>query len=453
MDYDAHGFPFPPILEWRTLVHVCRRWRKIVFACPLRLDLHLLCTHGTPVRKNLGDWPSFPLIIDYYTDWDTGDNKGPTLSEEIEDDILAALNHPDRVRYVGISATNSLLKKMASAMQEPLPVLTHLSLSSKDGNVPVLPKTFFGNSAPRLRVAHLEGIPFPTLPALLLSTTDLVDLQLVNIPKSGYISPCAMVTSLVALTRLETLSIGFQSSTPRPEQLERFLPPLARVVFPSLTAFNFRGASEYLEDLVARIDTPLFQHFTIVYFNQFCFQIPRLSQFISRTGSLDIARFKHARVEFGESHVCVSLHEEPVEPPESLDSRFALQISCQYLDWQLPHMTQVLSQSSVVLSHVGDLSIDTRDLQPGWRAEVELSDWVELLCPFIGVETMRVSKRLAGHVALALEDTTKEKAAEVLPSLHSLCLENQPEESVEGYIGGRKTSGRPVKVSTGNTQG
>ena len=454
MGHDTHGFPFPAVLEWRTLVHVCRRWRQIVFASPLRLDLQLLCTHGTPVKNNLGVWPPLPLIVDYYTDWDADDAKSPTTILSEEEDILTALNHPDRVRYVGISATKSLLGKMAFVMQEPLPMLTHLSLSSKDGNVPVLPETFFGGSTPRLRVAHLEGIPFPTFPTFLLSTTDLVDLQLVNIPEAGYVSPDVMVARLFALTRLQTLSIGFQSSTPRVEP--RFLPPLARVIFPSLTAFNFRGASEYLEDLVARIDTPLFQHFTIVYFNQLYFHIPLLSQFISRTGSLDIARFKHARVEFGESQVCVSLYEEPVDPPESLESRFALQISCQCLDWQLPHMAQVLNQSSVVLSHVGDLSIDARDLQPGWRADlqvVEPSDWVELLYPFIGVEKLCVSKRLAGQVALALEDFSKEKVDEMLPALHSLCLENQPEESIERYIGERKTSGRPVKVSTGNTQG
>jgi hypothetical protein len=446
MDHDAHGFPFPPILQWRTLVHVCQRWRLIIFASPLRLDLQLLCTHGTPVKKNLDTWPPLPLIIDYYTFWDDG--KSPTLSEE--EDVITALNHPDRVRYVGISVTNSLLGKMAAAMQEPFPMLTHLWLSSKDGNVPVLPGSFLGGFTPRLRVAHLEGIPFPSLPTLLLSATDLVDLQILNIPKIGYVSPEAMVAGLAALTRLETLSIGFQSATPRPDRV--FLPPLARVVFPSLTAFNFRGVSEYLEDLVARIDTPLFTNVTIMYFNQLIFRIPRLSQFISRTGSLDLARFKHARVDFGESHVCVSLYEEVDQPGES---RFALQISCQCLDWQISHMSQVLDQSSVALSHVGDLSIDGRDLHPGWRADddslVEPSEWRGLLCPFIGVEKLRVSKQLAGHVALALEDITMENVAEMLPALHSLFLEDQPEASVERYIGARQISGRPVNVSKDET--
>ncbi len=449
MDHDAHGFPFHPILEWRKLVHVCQKWRHIVFASPLRLDLQLLCTHGTPVRKNLGSWPPFPLIIDYYTYWGADDCKNLNLDDE--DDVIAALENPDRVRYVGISVTSSMLGKMAAAMQDPFPMLTHLWLSSKDGNVPVLPRTFLGGSAPSLRVAQFEGIPFPALPTLLLSATDLVDLQLQNIPNTGYVPPDAMVAGLAALTRLETLSIGFQSPTLLHDQ--RCLPPPTRIVFPSLATFNFRGVSEYLEDLVARIDTPLLTNFTITYFNQLIFQIPLLSQFIGRTESLDLARFKHARVEFGESHVLVSLYEGQVEP-ESLESRFAfLQISCQGLDWQIWHMTHVLCQSSAVPSHVNDLSIDACDLHPGWRADVpvEPPDWLELLRLFTAVETLRVSKQLAGHVALALEDITGKEVAELLPALQLLCLEDQPEESVKRYIGARRISGHPVNVS--NTQG
>lgn len=450
MDHDAHGFPFRPILEWHRLVHVCQRWRHIVFASPLGLNLHLFCTHGTPVRKNLGYWPPLPLIIDYYTYWGADDDKSLTLSDE--DDVIAALEHHDRVRYVGISVTGSLLGKMATVMQEPFPMLSHLWLSSKDGNVPVLPEAFLGGPTPRLRVAHLEGIPFPALPTHLSSATDLVDLQLLSIPPTGYVPPDAMVAGLAALTRLETLSIGFQSPTPLPDQ--RCLRPPPRITFPSLTTFNFRGVSEYLEDLVAQIDAPLLKNVTIMYFNQLIFHIPRLSQFISRTESLNLARFKHARVEFGESHVFVSLFEGQVEPGP-LESHFALQISCRGLDWQISHISDALSQSSAILSHVDNLLIDTRDLHLGWRDDtrVEPSEWLELLHPFTAVATLRVSKQLARHVALALEDIAiaGEDVAEMLPALHLLCLEDEPEASVERYIMARRISDRPVNVL--NTQG
>jgi hypothetical protein len=39
--------------NWPVLVWVCRRWRQIVFASPLGLNLRLYCTYGTPVLKSL----------------------------------------------------------------------------------------------------------------------------------------------------------------------------------------------------------------------------------------------------------------------------------------------------------------------------------------------------------------------------------------------------------------
>ncbi|KAH9968522.1 hypothetical protein BGW80DRAFT_1337992, partial [Lactifluus volemus] len=35
--------------KWHRLVHVCRRWRHIIFDSPRSLDLQLFCTYGTPV--------------------------------------------------------------------------------------------------------------------------------------------------------------------------------------------------------------------------------------------------------------------------------------------------------------------------------------------------------------------------------------------------------------------
>ncbi|KAH9970910.1 hypothetical protein BGW80DRAFT_1561978, partial [Lactifluus volemus] len=38
---------------WHALVHVCGRWRYIVFLSPLRLHLQLVCNANTPVKKTL----------------------------------------------------------------------------------------------------------------------------------------------------------------------------------------------------------------------------------------------------------------------------------------------------------------------------------------------------------------------------------------------------------------
>ncbi|KAI0300369.1 hypothetical protein BC826DRAFT_674582 [Russula brevipes] len=46
---------------WEILVHVCSRWRNIIFASPRRLDLRLLCSNRTPVKTSLDMWPPCPL--------------------------------------------------------------------------------------------------------------------------------------------------------------------------------------------------------------------------------------------------------------------------------------------------------------------------------------------------------------------------------------------------------
>ncbi|KAH9009820.1 hypothetical protein EDB84DRAFT_1446094 [Lactarius hengduanensis] len=64
------------------------------------------------------------------------------------------------------------------------------------------------------------------------------------------------------------------------------------------------------------------------------------------------------------------------------------------------------------------------------------------------METLRVSKQLAGYVAVALEDITGEKVAEFLPALRSLSLEDQPESAVGRYIEALRNSDCPVNVSS-----
>ena len=58
---------------------------------------------------------------------------------------------------------------------------------------------------------------------------------------------------------------------------------MKRLVLPSLTEFNFKGDSEYLEDIVGRIDAPALDRFTITFFNQLVFDTPLLRNFFSRT--------------------------------------------------------------------------------------------------------------------------------------------------------------------------
>jgi hypothetical protein len=231
------------ILEWK-LVHVCQRWRYLILASPSSLDLKLVCSPGTPVRKTLDSLPAFPIIIDY-----------DKVASKDEDNVIAALEHPDRVRRIALSGlTRTLWETLDAAMQEPFPSLTHLSLTGpkdKDERAPVLPLKIMGGRTPHLQELHLQGMPCPALPQLLLSARDLVNLRLTEIPSTCYVSPEDMLTGLAGLTRLKSLVIEFQLSiilklltSQRPAT---HTTPAVRL--PALEYLRFRGYCEYLEGL------------------------------------------------------------------------------------------------------------------------------------------------------------------------------------------------------------
>src|SRR6266481_6827218 len=91
-----------------------------------------------------------------------------------------------------------------------------------------------------------------------------------------------MATALSALTSLEKFSLWFQSPRSCPGRGRRHPPPPTRSVLPALTEFDFKGVSEYLDDLVARIDAPLLDRLDIEFFTQLIFHTPQLAQFIGR---------------------------------------------------------------------------------------------------------------------------------------------------------------------------
>jgi hypothetical protein len=94
-----------------------------------------------------------------------------------------------------------------------------------------------------------------------------------------------MVTCLSVLTRLESLYIGFESHRSRPDRKSRRPPPPTRTLLLVLIELRFRGVGDYLEDLVAQIDAPLLDKFTITFFyeHDLTFETPQLAQFISRS--------------------------------------------------------------------------------------------------------------------------------------------------------------------------
>ena len=391
------------INAWRTLVHVCRKWRIVVFGSPRRLDLKLYCTPRMPVRKMLDVWPHLPLEIEAFRHemWDVAR----------VDNVVAALERNDRLhqlRFIDISS--SQFEKISPAMQQPFPALMHLYFGfgdDVDETAPVIPASFLGGTAQRLQTLSLMHIPFPGLPKFLLSATHLVHLFLFRIPHSGYFSPEAIVSSISVLTGLKTVIIDFESPRSRPDRRNRRPPPATRTLFPILTMLDFKGASEYLEDLVARIDAPLLSFLEITFFHQLIFETPRLTQFITRLPKL--MTHDKARVILSNKDVSVALAQKE-------DRRLELGISCRQSDWQLSSLEQICSSSfpSALIPAVEQVYI-LEGRHWVWQDDTDDNQWLELLHLFTAVKDLYISRELAPLIMRVLQELAGERAAEVYP--------------------------------------
>jgi len=365
---------------WEKLVQVCRRWRHVVFGSPRRLNLRVVCTNTTRAKRLRDIWPAFPVIVSLPPLRLAVDSKG------IEN-ITAALEHRDRISEIHIfNIDGSVLEKLVTMMHEPLPVLVHFTLRSSDESVPELPETFLGGSAPRLESFQLSGVPFSSFPKFILCFTHIAYLDLVDIPDSGCISPDVMTTCLTTCHNLKSLSIGFRSPLSRPLQIRP--PPLKRAVLPALTRLSFCGVSEYFEDFVSRIDTPLLNQLVVAFFMDLIFDIPQLRNFIDRTARL--GPFSQAAIEFSSREVKI------VFGPST---RFELEIRCERGDWQLSSMTQIFSHQLPFLSYVEQLEI-CEFLVP-WESslwkdvpDMDSSQWLELFYLFVAVQNLHISRGL-----------------------------------------------------------
>ena len=420
--------------EWQKLVHVCQNWRCVTFGSPLRLNLRILCSAGTPTKKNLALWPPLPIILRQFG------------SIRDEDNIIAALGHNDRICQIDMAIPSSLLERVFAAMQKTFAALKDLHLYDTDDRAPIVPDSFLSSSAPHLQSLWLNHIqfPFPGLRNLLFSAPNLVALLLDDIPHSGYLSPEGMVSCLSALTRLKILSIGFKSSRSQPPREGR-RPPPSHTVLPALTNLTFIGGSKYLEDLVTWIDAPLLDRLYITFFHQLKIDSPQLVQFISRTPSLMV--YDEAHVIFYNSHATIALRGRD-------NPRSELAVSCRRSEWELSSLEQVCTSSipQVLISMLERLYI-LGDVywRPPWQDDFENTQWMELFHPFATVKNLYLSWPFVPYIMPALQEPVGERVTNVLPSLQSIFLEDLQksgfvQETIRQFIAARQLSRCPMAI-------
>ena len=432
--------------KWHRLAHVCRKWRHVISRSTRRLGLQILCECTAPIGDILDSWPTLPLVVKFWA--------GKPLRRRVRragfkfGNLMIALRYPDRLYEIDLHVTSSMLASIIEVTQKPCQVLEIIRITVKaPTSSSILDcSAFLGGSAPHLREIKLDGVPLPftQIRQVLLSTNDLVELHLANIPNDVCFSPSDLVTGLSTSAQLKRLTVDFHSPPFSPPPSMTHSPPRSTTL-PSLMFLDFHGASEFMEEFVGRIELPALCNIAVRLFNDMLFEIPQFCRFIPCLNALR----PPARVIVIHSVDSVGVYFEAEEHP-SENCFFGT--SCRQLDWQLSFVTQILSQLSSLLSGVHSLDIRSDELPTG-EEDVDSTQWLELLQPFTHVTEVHVREELVPGIvqALAGEDMT----AEVLPELSWLRLDryrSSPSvmKAAGQFVATRKLSGRPIFLSSGS---
>ena len=413
---------------WPTLVHICRKWRRIVFSSQQALRLRLFFSYGTPVLKTLGHWQALPIVIEY-----GGSLALDPPSPEDEVNIIAALKRSDRVRSISLTVTTSLQGRLYT-VKRPLLELEDLILLSQDSVPLTLPSTFLWG--PRLRRLHLTRIGIPGLVQLLHSSRNLEDLQLYDVP---YLSIEELTDALSGLAQLQSFSLYFLSTAHY-----RLPPPLRDqlIVFPALTHLNFRGIVRHLEFLVDRIDAPRLSDIQVTLTDGLMLSTSKLNKFIYR---IEMRKPLHqACILFSERAVSISL----TQPGAPTCFTFRL-LSEGFFD-QLFAMSRIIPGFSTLLPNVEDLRISAT--QASSQNRYDGKRWQDILSLFAGVKWLYLDVNDSTNIVYALQAIYWPPETTVLPALYKLYLP-QPgphhaplSEALVPFMTSRWRSGCPIAV-------
>ena len=426
---------------WYQLVHVCQRWRDLIFRSASHLDLCLVCTFGTPITDMLANSPPFPLIIDY-------PGQDHPIAAECENEIIFALEqHHERVRRIRLFVPTPNIERLITVIEGEYPILEYLILATpiEDKSTGLmLTETFH---APHLRHLQLTGIAIPIGSRLLTTAVGLIVLALNMKHPSGYLQPNTLLQWISFMPELEMLAVffGFPVLSRDVERQLMRAPITTHVTLPNLLGLTFRGASAYMEAFVPHITTSRLEKCQIALPNQLTISIPRLLQFINTTENL---RFNRAAFLFYDERVTVGVYPDENAKAYSL----SLVVDCWHLDWQVSSAVQISNALSQKFSAVVYLTFghEEHSRSSGERNEVDRNEWRKLLMSFNNVKTLDIRDYgLVGEFSHCLQLDDGEHPLELLPELQELIfLEcTAVGDAFAKFIDARKNAGRPVTLT------
>ncbi|KAI9435439.1 hypothetical protein H4582DRAFT_648789 [Lactarius indigo] len=421
---------------WYKPIHVCRTWRHLILASSNRLDLHLVCTYDIPVEAMLAHSPYLPLII-YY----------PGIPSEIsvadEESALFALQQFERVRRIHVTAPTAVLRNLAKAMERKFPILERLvlRLQTESRTGWVIPKKL---QAPLLNHITLSNITLSKESQLLRHAEGLITLALLNVLATRRFHPEHLVAQLSAMSRLEIMTIHFQTAVPNREVKKRLLRArVTHINLPRLKILALRGGSAYLEGILSRLSTPHLSTLSIEFFNQLTFEPHRLLQFVRTSNN---PRFRSAIMRFEKEFISVI-----VDPylERAGTYPFLVRVNCRPLDWQAACAAQICDTLAPLLASVGSLTLGFhKDRSASWKEEINHEQWHGLFRTFPGVKSLQLTGALAGDLFRYLQLDEVVPPLEPFPGLEELVSRGRghTDDSFTPFISARQSTGRPIRL-------
>jgi hypothetical protein len=256
-----------------------------------------------------------------------------------------------------------------------------------------------------------------------------------------------MVALISVLSSLKTLSLYFQDVQSHPGLESQSLHSPKRSILPALDEFSFKGDTEYLQDLVNRIDVPQLKNLYIIFFDPIDFDTTRLAQFINRTPTFRALDEAYARacMRFGYCSTIVAL----LARSSTLEIEFFLSEP----DRRVSSVAQVCNSSLHPLSTVEDLYIEHQHPERVSQIDaIESTLWLQLLLPFTAMKNLYLFKEFAPGIAAALQELVGDRIAEMLPSLQNIFVEGLEargpvHEHIGQFAAARLFSNHPITIS------
>ncbi|KAI0271310.1 hypothetical protein BC834DRAFT_966815 [Gloeopeniophorella convolvens] len=428
---------------WYTLAHVTRRWRSIALASSFRLRLMLHLSHGAPAKEMLRHLHFLPIVVNYAS--------AGTMSGNDEDDILTALQLPERIHAIRIEFPEKSRQEILAALSKPFTALESFELNFTGR--PNVPGALLGGFAPRLASLTLRGAVPAQLPRFLDPLTNLLSLRLERIHAHPSLTPDTFLGLLRAVPRLERLIFSFlpSSDIPTPTLTTPAHSGDLHSTLPKLTTFHYRGRPEYLEGVVDDAEAPLLRDLQLTLFGEFStdLTVPRLCQFITES---ELLRYPVATIFFTASSFGLWVGPRPYS---SAQAPLSLELAERGIEKQMSLMAQLCHALSSTLDSVEELTFVywQDDLQHEWRSAAT-PPWHELLKHFRSVRTLRVESGVLFDLARFLAPRGDGACADVLPVLEEIELQfeegyvqlGEAFDALEPFAAARQSAARPVET-------